>query len=210
MRNNHAHIWLVLAMCVCTIGIGPSSAAAYFVVEDFEAVNPADPGGPLIGGFDDTYFIHRLGLDEYGEETSFLAGFDEGSSVSPRHSLSLTPATDYITFRLGDGEYVTGAEVWMRTAVAGAPTFFHVIGVDAGGRPLEHTVRTPGDDALNNWEHVSTHGVPFAEILEIRLTGYVKGQFDDLQINVVPEPATVGMLGIGFFGLAWSRRWRRP
>ena len=202
MTRRLAFNWLTTAAVLVLVGFAPVTAMAWFEVEDFEAGD--------VGGFDNPFFLHAPGLDEFGQEPSFLWNFDLGSSISPKHSLSLTPATDYITFRLEDGQKVTGAEVWMRSAVLVGPTIFHVIGVDADGRPLEHSVDTPDDETWNDWHHVSTHGVPFAEITEIRLTGIAKGQFDDLMVAVIPEPATLGLLGLGFFGLAWSRRRQTP
>ena len=188
--------WLSIAAFV---GILVVPAMAGLEIDDFE--------GTPSGGFNNPVFRHAPGPDEFYGYEPVMWGFDAGSWISPTHSLHLTPATDYITFNLNAGEYVDYAQVWMRRVGMGDPATFHVLGVDETGRPLEYTETT----AVGNedWVFVDTLGAGFAEITEIRLTGTTKVMFDDVGVGVVPEPATLGLLGLGFLGLTWSRR-RRP
>ena len=97
----------------------------------------------------------------------------------------------------------------MLSSAAFGPSTFHVIGRDASNERLDMIVDSPpSPDGKNQWVFVDTSGAAFSSIDSIRLSGQAKGFFDDLAVNVVPEPATCIMLGVGLGGLFWSRRRR--
>lgn len=101
------------------------------------------------------------------------------------------------------------AEVWMLSSAAFGPSTFHVIGRDASNNRLDLIIDSPvSPDGENHWMLFGTFGAGFTNIESIRLSGNAKGFFDDLAVNVVPEPATCIMLGVGLGGLIWVRRRR--
>ncbi len=185
-------------------------------VEDFE-------GGPD-GGFNNPVFTHEV-LASETTQLGPLYEFSASDSVSPEHSLRLFPATDYIRFNLDQGEFVDYAEVWMAgtfvipSAPDGSrgegeriyPALFRVIGRDELGLRLDVTYHVPLIMS-EDWHFFSTAGAHFGEINEIRLTGVKSGTFDDLAVNVTPEPATLGLLALGLVGLFRHRprRQRAP
>ncbi len=188
-------VWLL----VMTIA---NPAMAVLQVDDFEVGE--------VGGFDNPVFVHNIGPDELYQYAPVFNGFYVGSPISPNHALFLSPGTDYITFNLNAGEFVDYASVWALRVVPydEGVTMLHAIGVDSTGRPLEYTVAAPAPTGSAEWVFLDTTGAGFAEITEVRLTGLSKSHFDDLAINVVPEPATLGMLALGAGALAWMKRRR--
>ena len=171
-------------------------AYGYFEVENFDLA-PA-------GGFNNPFFNHVLGPDTFagnGPES----GFSNLDSISAEFSLFLFPGTDFVTFNLPDDAIVDYAEVWLRSS-DDAPTFFEVIGVDRDEQPLHESLFSPPP---GEWKFLSTRGMDFARIDEVRLTASKEALFDNLIVNVVPEPATAALLLVGAAAMLRSRRKRR-
>ncbi len=180
-------------------------------IEDFE-------GGPD-GGFNNPVFDHEVLASEV-TGLGPIYEFAADDSTPPDHSLHLFPATDYITFNLDAGAFVDYAEVWMMGTFSvpdgpgiglGEPIYpamFRVLGVDGSGAQVDVTYNAPVSGG--DWHFYSTDGAGFAEITEIRLTGVKTGSFDDLTINITPEPATLGLLALGLVGLVRHRPRKGP
>ena len=58
MKRNLALNWLVTVTVTVLVGFASVPAMAWFEVEDFEAGD--------VGGFDNPFFLHNPGLDEFG------------------------------------------------------------------------------------------------------------------------------------------------
>lgn len=165
------------------------------------------------GGFNNSFFNHVLGSHEFGADGPPDETFTDADSVSRPFAYFVTGGTDFISFKLAEGEFVNHAEIWMLSTLptTGFASTFHVIGRDASNEALELIVDSPitPDKSEPEWVFFDTSGTAFASIEEIRLSNAgTKGFFDDLAVNVVPEPATCIMLGVGLSGLLWTRRRR--
>ncbi len=167
---------LVFALIVGLMLSSPALSVEY--VEDFE--DDSNPGQP---GFASEVFQHSIvpipGSDH--------AVWDIGDWGSPPggNALCLWPALDEITFDLGPGEYVDYAAIefidW------GGATTFEVVG----------TLDTFSVQPLSTgWQPADTGGENLGQITMIKLYSY-EGGFDNLTINVVPEPTTLFLLGLG-------------
>lgn len=161
------------------------------------------------GGFNNPFFNHVLGQYEFDPSGPPDQGFTSGGAVSEPFAYFLSVGTDFISFNLAEGEFVNYAEVWMLSSATFGPSTFHVIGRDASNERLDLIVDSPPSPGeKNEWMFFDTSDAGFVSIESIRLSGGAKGFFDDLAVDVVPEPATCIMLGIGLSGLVWSRRRR--
>lgn len=155
---------------VTILALAPAgSAVADILIEDFE-----DPGG---GGAFDPAFNHVL--HDVGDPNS--PGFWELDG----EVLWLYPATDEVTFNLGPGEYVDWAEVTLADFCGVGCTSVEFIGT--AGSMLFENVSVSAEETYN------TTGLGLGEITGVVLTSY-EGRFDNLTINVVPEPATAVLL----------------
>lgn len=176
--------------------VAAQNARAAMITEDFEA---NDNSGA--GGFDQA-FNHQIGPDEFRAGYSPHSRFDSGRFTSPGHSLFIGSGTDYVTFNLDPGQYVSYAEVWTTSYQNNPPAYFHVIGTQG-----ELLRQIPGG-FTSPFVPFDTSSVNLGAITEIRLTG-PEAYFDDLKINVVPEPATAALLATGGLLLRNRRKGRR-
>ncbi len=151
-------------------------ALAGLWVEDFE------------DGFD-SRFNHEL--------TGFFS-FETFAFVSPTHSLGLEPGTDSITFDLARDEFISYASVWFMNNCGGPCTTGEFVGT-LGSQSFDSMVGYP------EWEFVDTTGLDLGLITEIRLSAS-HSIFDDVSVNVVPEP------GSAFFVLSgtWILLRKKP
>ena len=162
-------------------------------VEDFEYETPGS------NSFTNGVFQHNILPPPGGPPGSEWWVIDDGF-VNPTpisgNALALAPAIDEIIFDLGLGEYVDYAAV--DSVDWGGGTTFEVTG----------TLDTYTAEILWNggiWESADTSGANVGEITMIRLMSY-EGLFDNLTINVVPEPSTLLLLGLGGLALLRKRR----
>lgn len=189
-------IALALAAVMC-----PATSFAYREVEDFEALPD--------GGFNNPVFQHDIQPGDFQLPGRDLWEFVDTMSISPTHSLFMSPATDFITFVVPAGEVVDYAEVYLASVVSQSDltrATVEFIGLDGGGSPLTISDQSTLD---GEWTFASTAGAGFSEITEIRLTSNKEGTFDDVAINITPEPATLCLCAFGLTGLLLRRRSRR-
>lgn len=169
--------YYLTAMMLLTVTGLQNRTLAGVWIEDFE------------NGFD-LRFNHQLtGFDS----------FETFSFVSPTHSLGLQPGTDSITFDLGSDELISYASVWFMNNCGVSCTTVEFIGT-LGSQSFGSTIGFP------EWEFVDTTGLELGHIAEIRLSSD-QSIFDDISVNVVPEPGTAFlMLTCGWIFLRNPRR----
>ena len=172
-KSEVKHLFHLIATVMLVVTCVEEHALAGLWTEDFE------------GGFD-SRFNHQITGSLYLETFA---------SVSPTLSLGLEPGTDLITFHLEEGQFISYASVW----------FMH-----NGGEPSRTTVEFVGTDRSKTfeplvgypeWEFVDTTGLDLGHITEIRLSAD-QSIFDDISVNVVPEPTTAFLVLLG----AWIFR----
>lgn len=184
-----------LAVASLLMSLAWGSAKATLITEDFQV-----DGNPGVPGFD-PLFDHNVDRDEFGRNEGVNSSFTTSRFVSPGHSLFIGSGTDYITFNLDPGEYVDYAEVWLTSFQSNPPAYFHAIGTQG-----ELIIEVQGTFS-SPLERVDTAAANLGEIVEIRLTGF-EGYFDNLGINVVPEPGTVFLFMVA--GLVMAARRNKP
>ncbi len=180
---------LLLALIVCLILTTPTMAVQH--VEDFEYPKPAS--NTFTNGVFQHNIVPHAGMQPGSEHWDIS---DAGPPPSG-NALDLWPAVDEVTFNLAAGEYVDYAAVdaidW------GGNTTFEVIGT-LGTYSVPFTY-----NGMNHWTTVDTTGQNLGEITMIKLSSY-EGAFDNLTINVVPEPTTLLLLSFGGLALMRKRR----
>lgn len=135
-------------------------ACAEVWVEDFE------------GGFD-SRFNHEITGSHFFRTFAF---------VSPTNSLGLEPGTDLITFDLARDEFISYASVSFMNNCGGPCTTVEFVGT-LGTQSFGSVIGHPG------WQFIDTTGLDLGLITEIRLSAS-QSIFDDVSVNVVPEPGS--------------------
>jgi hypothetical protein len=163
---------------------------ALIYVEDFE--HDFNPGE---GGFASSIFDHKI--EPMLEVRNPYYSFSLISGNQTDFSLFLSFMVDEITFSLEPGQYIESASIRLN-GMNGLATFTAI------GTEDIFTVST----SEHRWITVDTLNSPtdIGAITGITLEGSLNGHFDDLEIHVVPEPATVLLFGLGALALRRRRK----
>lgn len=180
---------LFLALIIGLILTAPAMAVQH--VEDFEYETPGS------NSFTNGVFQHNILPPTGGQPGSEHWEISDVGLPPSGNALDLWPAIDEITFNLDPGEYVDYAAV--DSVDWGGNTTFEVIGT------LDTYLVSIISGSWNDWVSVDTTGQNLGEITMVKLISN-EGAFDNLTINVVPEPATLLLLGLGSLGLTRKQR----
>jgi hypothetical protein len=151
-----------------------SASAATIVVEDFEA------GG--MGAFDPQFKY------EFASSTTPLATLVRRFQTEDFFLFLGRNTTATVTYPTLPGQYVRYASLQLSDSSGGGnPTFVEFIGLLGAAEfsaKNSHVLAT-----------VSTHGLNLGPIAEIRLRGSLESSFDNITLEVVPEPASISLFG---------------
>ena len=165
----------VCVWCILSVSVW---AVGETITEDFEGLDTSSTE------FSHGIFNHSINSSSswdfyiHAEANQHLALFDGGS--------------DKITFSLNPGQYVEYAQIdyidWDGDSY-----------VEFQGTAGTYKVFGTGGD-WDTWDSISTSGRNLGQITSITLFSN-EGSFDNLSVNVVPEPTSLGFLLLGAWGL---------
>ncbi len=177
----------VIACSMILVCVGTVNASPAIMWEDFE-----DENGN--GAFDPA-FIHTIG-PYTGDPTAHFYWYLANHDYNPHPPvLQLVPASDYITFVLAEGQYVSYASATMDYTAEGKISFFGTTGVIT----YDSYSHGPG------WHTYDADISQIGEIYAIQLDS-AKGLFDDIILTVVPEPSTWALFICGVVMVVISRK----
>ena len=175
------------------LGLAASGGAA-LIIEDFEDDNI--PGAP---GFASSVFNHNiLGPNSFLTAPFFLP-------PSPAHALFLGAlTTDHITFSLNPGEWVSSAGVWL-TGTGGGGAGVTFLGTNGN---LSFATATQ-----DQFVYVAVSPLDnLGPIIGILLGDPIppgfgpEGMYDNVTIDVVPEPTSAGLVTVALVAAGLRRR----
>jgi hypothetical protein len=159
------------ALVFAAAAFASGSAQAETIVEDFG--RPSEPGF-------DGFFLHSL--INPPPANAFWEFTDQQSLASPgNYELFLAPATDNIRFATSPSQFVDFAAVTVTDYCGLGCTSVTFVGA-AGTKEFKNS-------AVGVSQIFDTIGLNLGAINQIVLTS-AEGAFDNLTVNVVPEPST--------------------
>lgn len=193
MQSMHNTMGLLFgALLGAALLLSPAHADSVIWAEDFE-----DEDG---NGAFDPMFMHVIGAHP-DDPTPSTFNWDFIDLALGGVAFGLEPASDYVTVMLEDGQYVSHASVDVYDS-DGSSTILFIGATD--------TLTFESDQ--DAW---ITYEADFSEIgaiLAVQIYSW-NGEFDDITVTVVPEPASLGLLFCGMTSLLFqnsvARRRRR-
>ena len=170
-----------------------SHAPADIVIEDFNSY----ASKPATTEFDNGVFHHsinKLNPNDPSDPAWDISTSNPSGPSFADNALDLFPAQDIVTFNLTPSQYIDFASV----KVMNWGNLSLIIFKDVDG--ISHT------DVItvqNQWFTYDTSALGLGNLQSITLFSY-NGAFDDLEVNVVPEPVSILLIGAG--GLMARRR----
>ena len=187
---------IILSVCFSLLILFSTPALCVQYVEDFE-----DDSNPGQHGFASEVFQHNMLPPEGGQPG------DEDWEITARGALRpnvlrMYPAIDEVTFSLNPGEYVDYVGVDFIDWSTGGYTTFEAIGTLG---TYSSTTSEWMDPMEPDWPFVDTSQANIGQITMVKLIT-AEGGFDNLVINVVPEPTTLSLAVVLLLAIAIRQR----